>query len=160
MVLWSVLYIFIQSCDHTRISPNRSIIISQHTCDSYIICISWIFLLLLQTLHLLTCTCPYNWCLPAWHPYIYIYTTGQYCVYSFYLHQSTHVNNTHEYNCFFQYFNFRSIFWHVFFFYFISITSINLWVNCFLIVMLSGWTIILFRKARLTFYNIWFFYIA
>lgn len=61
---------------------------------------------------------------------------------------------------FFKYFNFRSIFWHVFFFYFISITSIHLWVNCFLIVMLSGWTIILFRKARLTFYNILFFYIA
>lgn len=52
---------------------------------------------------------------------------------------------------FFKYFNFRSIFWHVFFFYFISITSIHLWVNCFLIVMLSGLTIILFRKARLTF---------
>lgn len=52
---------------------------------------------------------------------------------------------------FFKYFNFRSIIWHVFFFYFISITSIHLWVNCFLLVMLSGWTIILFRKARLTF---------
>lgn len=108
------------------------------TCNCHLTTYMWfihhrhfiIFLLassLLLTLHILTCQCHNNWCFPTDILTFTLRPQVNTVYIHFYLLQSNHVNNTHDY------------------------------IFIFLIIMLSGWTIILFRKARLIF-HIFFLY--